>query len=123
MVLVPSSGTALPALNSTVTGGNYGGIIIVGEVSYDYGSSGYTSALTADQWQQMFDYQTVFGVRMVRLDVYPGSSFGTTTAIAGSGCCDTGVEQLISISNSTGFSTAGLVVYVKDLSTAFCVTS
>jgi hypothetical protein len=35
---------------------------------------------------------------------------GTATAIAGAGCCDTGVEQLISISNATGFPTANLKV-------------
>lgn len=110
---MPSSGVALPVLNSTATDGNYGGFIVLGEVSYD-GAAGFASALTTAQWQQMFDYQTTFGVRMVRLDVYPGSDFGTTTAIAGAGCCDAGVEQLVSISNSTGFATAGLIVYVKN---------
>ncbi|TLD27556.1 hypothetical protein E2P81_ATG10844 [Venturia nashicola] len=96
-------------MNSTTTNANYGGIIVLGEVAYS-GTNGFSSALTAAQWQQMFNYQTAFGVRMVRLDVYPGSDFGTTTAITGSGCCDAGVEQLVSITNSTGFSTAGLVV-------------
>ncbi|QDS77798.1 hypothetical protein FKW77_005623 [Venturia effusa] len=108
LILVPSSGIALPVLNSTATNGNYGGIIVLGEVSYE-GPAGFASALTAAQWQQMFDYQTAFGVRMVRLDVFPGPNFGSTTAIAGEGCCDAGVEQLVSISNATGFTTAGLV--------------
>lgn len=77
--------------------------------------------------QQLYSYQAAFGVRMVRLDVYPGPAFGmeaddlsqsmtvlltpiagTTTAIAGAGCCNTGVEQLVSISNSAAFPTAGL---------------
>lgn len=62
---------------------------------------------------------------MVRLDVFPDSDFGmwnvqnrsfdltvegTTTAIAGAGCCNTGVEQLVSISNAAAFPTAGLTV-------------
>lgn len=114
LILVPSAGVALPVLNSTTTDGNYGGIIVLGEVAYE-GAAGFASALTAAQWQQMFDYQTAFGVRMVRLDVYPGPNFGTTTAIAGGGCCDAGVEQLVSISNSTSFATAGLVTYDQKL--------
>lgn len=109
LILVPSTGAALPVLNSTAADGNYGGIIVLGEVSYD-GANGFASALTAAQWQQMFDYQNAFGVRMVRLDVFPSADFGTTTAIAGAGCCDAGIEQLVSISNSTGFPTAGLVL-------------
>lgn len=48
---------------------------MLGEVSYDM-PTGWGSALTAAQWQQLYDYQTGFGVRMVRLDVYPGSDFG-----------------------------------------------
>lgn len=36
------------------------------------------------------------------------TSPGTTTAIAGAGCCDTGVEQLISITSTSAFPTANL---------------
>jgi hypothetical protein len=35
---------------------------------------------------------------------------GTTTAIAGAGCCDAGVEQLVSISNAAAFPKANLKV-------------
>lgn len=124
VVTVPSTGTTLPTLNSSIITGNYGAIVVLSEVSYQY-PTGFFSALTTAQWQQLYDYQTAFGVRMVRLDVYPGAEFGrctysssvhlsahawvgTTTAIAGAGCCDAGVEQLISITNTTGFPTAGL---------------
>lgn len=79
-------------------------------MAYSYGENNFSSALTAFQWQQLFNYQTAFGVRMVRLDVYPSSDSGTTTAIPGAGCCDAGVDQLVSISNSTAFPTAGYVV-------------
>jgi hypothetical protein len=106
--IVPQSGIVLPTLNSSTTQGNYGGIIILGEVSYDYGSNGWASALTEDQFQQLYDYQTAFGVRMVRLDAYPGPYFGVTPTIAGSGCCGSGVEQLISFTNSSSFPTANL---------------
>lgn len=74
-VLVPQTGAALPALNSSATQGNYGGILVLSEVSYQY-STGFLSALNASQWQTMYDYQTAFGVRMVRLDVYPTPDMG-----------------------------------------------
>lgn len=107
VVEVPSTGVTLPLLNSSSTGGNYGAIVVLSEVAYSY-TNGFYSALSTAQWQQLYDYQTAFGVRMVRLDVYPGADFGTTTAIPGTGCCDSGVEQLISITNATAFPTAGI---------------
>jgi hypothetical protein len=134
LVLVPQTGVNLPVLNSSSTQGNYGGFVVLGEVAYDYGTSGWGSALTPAQWQQLYDYQTTFGARMVRLDVYPGPDFGknpvaltletcvnlgvdrlipksgTTTAISGAGCCNAGVEQLVSISNAANFPTANLKV-------------
>lgn len=75
VVLVPQSGITLPTLNSSSTTGNYGGIIIISELAYEY-ISGWTSALTPTQWTALYDYQTTFKVRMVRLDVYPGSDTG-----------------------------------------------
>ncbi|OQN95525.1 hypothetical protein B0A48_18508 [Cryoendolithus antarcticus] len=107
VVLVPSTGITLPALNSSTTQGNYGGIVILSEVSYSY-TTGFNSALTTDQMNTLYTYQTLFGVRMVRLDCYPGTTYGTQTAIASTGCCGTGVEQLISFTNSTGFPTANI---------------
>jgi hypothetical protein len=106
-VLVPQAGITLPALNSSATSGNYGGIVVVSEVSYSY-SAGWGSAITAAQWQAIYDYQSAFGVRMVRLDVFPTADFGVTTAIAGAGCCNAGVEQLISITDSSKFATANI---------------
>lgn len=51
LVIVPSSGITLPTLNSSAAVGNYGGIIIMGDVAYDYGGSvGYTSALVCLEW-------------------------------------------------------------------------
>ncbi|KAF2673281.1 hypothetical protein BT63DRAFT_410307 [Microthyrium microscopicum] len=109
LVLVPQTGVTLPTLNSTATKGNYGGIIVLSEVSYGYtDGTGWHSALTTDQMQTMYDYQTAFGVRMVRIDVYPNVEFGTTTAIASTGCCNAGVEQLVSFSDVSSFPTAQL---------------
>lgn len=105
VLTVPSTGAALPTLNSSASVGNYGGIIIVSEVSYSY-TSGFLSALTDAQFTTLYNYQAAFGVRMVRIDVYPGPNFGASTT---GGCCDTGVEQLISFTNTTGFTTAGYV--------------
>lgn len=106
LVLVPSSGITLPTLNSSLTQGNYGGIIILSEVQYDY-STGYASALTAAQFTTLYSYQVAFGIRMVRLDVYPDSTFGVNAL---GGCCGTDVEQLVSFSNNTGFEGANINV-------------
>lgn len=75
LVIVPQAGIALPTLNSSTTAGNYGGIVVLSEVAYSY-STGWASALTTAQWTQLFNYQTAFGVRMVRLDVFPTADFG-----------------------------------------------
>ncbi|KAL2860793.1 putative extracellular serine-rich protein [Aspergillus lucknowensis] len=104
-LLVPQAGVELPALN-TSSGGNFGGIVVAGEVSYDYGGDNWRSALTDDQWNQLYAYQLAYGVRMVQYDVYPGPNFGTT-AVSG-GCCGDGVEQLVSFSDVSDFPTSGL---------------
>lgn len=104
-LMVPQGGTTLPELNST-SGGNFGGIIVASEVSYNYSAQGYQSALTSDQWNQLYAYQLQYGVRMVHFDVYPGPKYGAS-AVAG-GCCNTGVEQMISFSDISDFPTSGL---------------
>lgn len=106
VVVVPQAGITLPVLNSSTIAGNYGAIVVVSEVSYDYGGAlGFQSAITAAQWATLYQYQVSFGVRMIRLDAFPGPDFG---ASALGGCCNTGVEQLVSISNTAGFPTSGL---------------
>ena len=102
-LIVPSGGVALPALNGTA-GGNFGGIVVASEVSYDYGTAGFQSALTTDQWNQLYAYQLEYGVRMVQYDVYPGPNYGSTAL---GGCCN-GIEQLISFSDISDFPTSGL---------------
>jgi len=104
-LVVPQAGVALPALNSS-SGGNFGGIVVAAEVSYDYGTEGFQSALTTDQWNQLYAYQLTYGVRMVQYDVYPGPKFGASAV--GGGCCNTGVEQLISFTDVSDFPTSGL---------------
>lgn len=107
LVVVPQTGITLPILNSSSVG-NYGGIVILSEVSYDYGGTiGFQSALTAAQLAALYQYQVSFGVRMVRLDVFPSADSGTTAII---GCCATGQEQNMTISNATQFPTAGLKI-------------
>jgi hypothetical protein len=107
--LVPQAGITLPTLNSSTTQGNYGGIIVLAEVSYDYGGNSWASALTAAQFATLYQYQSDFGVRMVRIDVYPGPAFDVVPTIAGAGCCGAGVEQLLSFTNTSGFPSANLV--------------
>ena len=104
ILLVPASGANLPTLNSSATRGNYGLIVVLSEVSYNKGGTlGYQSALSASQWQTLYNYQIAFGVRMVRLDSTPSADTGTTNL---GGCCVG--EQLVSISNSAAFPGAGL---------------
>jgi hypothetical protein len=73
LVIIPA---ALPALNSSATHGNFGGIIILSE----------PTGITTAQWQAMYSYQSSFGVRMARLDADPnggadGSSFGKSIIV------------------------------------------
>jgi len=103
-LLVPQAGVELPVLNTT-SGGNFGGIIIVSGISYNYGETeGWHSALTQAQMDQLYDYQVTYSVRMVQYDVYPQPAFGTT--VLGS-CCDSGVEQTVSFTNTSSFTQAG----------------
>jgi hypothetical protein len=78
VLIVPKAGAQLPPLNSSATTGNFGGIVVVSDVSYDYQTAPnpFRSALTDSQWQSLYDYQKTFHVRMVRLDVYPEGQFG-----------------------------------------------
>lgn len=74
-VAVPQGGFSLPQLNSTNEKGNYGGIVMLSEVSYEY-EDGWKSAITEEQFDEIYAYQKDFGVRMVRLDVFPNANFG-----------------------------------------------
>lgn len=107
VLTVPQAGiSALPILNSSATHGNYGGIVVVSEVGYNYDNQ-YYSALTRRQWNTLWDYQTQFGVRMVRLDVFPTADFGVATAGAGNV-----KDEPVVFTNTTGFATANLKTYV-----------
>jgi hypothetical protein len=102
VLTVPQAGiTNLPILNSSTTHGNYGGIVLISEVGYNYDNQ-YYSALTRRQFNTLFDYQSQFGVRMVRLDVFPAAEFGTVST--GGNVND----EPVSFTNVTGFQTAGL---------------
>lgn len=113
-VLIPQAGAPLPTLNSSMTQANYGSIILIGSISYDYNGT-YNSALTTAQWDQLYAYQTTFKVRMVRINEYPGPNFGTTVANANSpGCCDDGVTATISLTNTALVPAANLKGYVYN---------
>ena len=74
-VIVPEDGIELPELSSGEEEGNYGGIIVLNEVGYDY-DGGWRSAITEEQWEEIYEYQTSFGVRLVHLNVFPSSEYG-----------------------------------------------
>ncbi|KAH6665167.1 hypothetical protein B0J14DRAFT_236103 [Halenospora varia] len=106
LLIVPKTGISLPALTSPTMVGNYGGIVVLSEVSYEMSSGNWASALTDAQWNALYDYQINFGARMVRLDTLPSAATGTK--VAGSCCADT-QEQLVAINDTSAFPTAGLV--------------
>lgn len=104
-LIVPSSGVSLPTLN-TSAGGNFGGIIVSQGLIYYYSdTSSWHSALTDDQWNQLYTYQIKYSVRMVQWDVYPSGDYGVSAI---TGCCDDGVEQNMTFTNTTAFTQAGL---------------
>ncbi|KAF2268322.1 hypothetical protein CC78DRAFT_576331 [Lojkania enalia] len=103
VITVPQEGISnLPVLNSSATHGNYGGVLVISDVGYNYGDQ-YYSALTRRQWYALWDYQTQFGVRMVRLDVFPTSDMGVESSVAGNV-----KDEPVVFTNTTGFATAGL---------------
>ena len=106
LVTVPYEGIPnLPLLNSSATHGNYGGIVMLSEVGYLYPEDGnsFHTALTRRQLNQLWDYQTQFGVRMVRLDVFPTTDFGVEAAGAGST-----KDEPVTFTNITAFQTSGI---------------
>ncbi|KAM7185194.1 non-anchored cell wall protein-1 [Rhypophila sp. PSN 637] len=107
VVIVPQAGIALPALTASGSTGNYGGIIVLSDVAYEY-PTGWASAITADQWQTIYSYQVAYGIRLVRLDSFPNTDLGVTTAISGAGCCNAGVEQLVGINDTSAFPTVNI---------------
>ena len=74
-VIVPKEGVTLPSLTAAEDQGRYGGIVVMGAVSYDYGGA-WRSALTDAQWTSIHQYQTNFSVRMTRIDEFPGPAYG-----------------------------------------------
>jgi hypothetical protein len=102
VLTVPQSGiTSLPLLNSSATNANYGSIVIISEVGYNYDTS-YYSALTRRQWNDLYAYQSSFGIRMVRLDVFPTADFGV---VSNGGNLN---DEPVRFTNTSAFSTAGL---------------
>ena len=76
VLVVPQAGATLPRLTASPNSGNFGGIVVLGDVSYKFEGEVFRSALTDPQWEELFAYQKAFNVRMVRLDVFPGPKFG-----------------------------------------------
>jgi hypothetical protein len=105
--IIPSGGASLPVLQSSDANpvGNYGGIVVLSEVSYSDASGNWASAITPAQWTTLYNYQLTFGIRMVRLDVSPSAATGTR--VVGSCCADT-QEQNVYVSDISQFPTAGL---------------
>lgn len=75
VLTVPEDGTELPELSSSDEEGNYGGLIVLNEVGYEY-EGGWSSALTKEQWEAIHEYQVSFGVRLVHLNVFPSEEYG-----------------------------------------------
>src|ERR1700737_2380156 len=73
LLAVPQQGTALPTLATTNGGstvGNFGLIIVLAQVSYNYGgTTGWASSLTTFQWNALYAYQVKYGVRMIQTNI------------------------------------------------------
>ncbi|EPS44709.1 hypothetical protein H072_1293 [Dactylellina haptotyla CBS 200.50] len=107
VLIVPQSGVTMPQLNQTNGDGNYGLFLVISQVSYNYGDA-WRSALTNDQWNLMYDYQTIYGVRMIHINAFPSGQFG---ASALGGCCNAGDDQTVTVDKGVAaeqFPTAGL---------------
>lgn len=103
----PQAGTPLPTLEQDGYG-NYGGIVTLKELSYEYNEperTGWLSALTDAQWTALYDYQVKYGVRMARLDVFPTTQFGAEVREPGG---SSAAGQLWSFTNMTGFESSGI---------------
>jgi hypothetical protein len=74
-IIVPKEGITLPTLKSSAADGNYGGIIVMNSVTYEYDGN-WRSAITDAQWTVIHQYQKDFNVRMVRLGDSPSTSSG-----------------------------------------------
>lgn len=102
ILLVPQAGITLPTLEGS-NGGNYGAIIVIDQVSYDYGGTiGWRSAFTDDQLNALYAYQVKYNVRMVQWNIYPEAIPGVTivngTNSSSDGCCNV-EEQYVSLYN------------------------
>lgn len=129
VLVVAQTGTTLPALE-TVSGstsvGNFGLIVIIGLASYDYGATGWASAITSDQFTALYAYQLKYNVRMIHLDGYPGNFEGTALALGPVGCCSS-EDQSVYLVDSTlapfeSLSTIGLWHYPSTI-TDFTTTT
>lgn len=111
---MPQNVTALPSLetlNSDGTSvGNYGLIIIMSLCVYNYGgTTGWASAITAQQFNAIYAYQAKYNVRTIYLDSFPGWFSGVALATGPDGCCASD-EQYVYMLNSSLVPTAGLRV-------------
>lgn len=136
LLAIAQSGTPLPPLETvrvSTTTGNFGLIIIIGMVSYNYGgTTGWASAITSDQWTALYAYQLKYGVRMVHLDGYPGNFPGTTSAPGPGGCCSSDEQDVYATDTSlltaaglpaSNLSTLGLWHYPATVTDATITTS
>ncbi|KAJ3029676.1 hypothetical protein HDV00_009464 [Rhizophlyctis rosea] len=111
-ILIPQAGYngTLPLYDAS---GNpqYSSIIIQpGQLQYDYGVSGWLSALTADQWTQLETYESTHRVRRISLDDSPRPEHNTVVANPTLwGCCNTGITQNLTLTLPSSFSYMGLV--------------
>ncbi|KAK5011639.1 hypothetical protein LTR28_010810 [Elasticomyces elasticus] len=109
--LIPKQGADLPPLNSS-TGGNYGVIIVHSEIAYDGTADGFSSVLTAAQWESLYTYQRTYRARMVHLNAIPKPMYGVS--MIGDGCCITSEVQTVSViteAQQAHFPTAGIKRY------------
>lgn len=65
----------------------------------------WKTALSDKQWQQIYNYQEAFGVRLVRLNAWPSADYGVQSS---GGAIS--ADQPVAIVDTSSFPTANLIV-------------
>lgn len=108
VVDLSSGGAALPQLNATADAGNFGGIVAVSARGYANGDD-WGTALSEKQWRDIYAYQEAFGVRLVRLNAWPGEKEYGVQSVGGV----VTANQPVAVTDSKEFAGANIVECVS----------
>ncbi|KAJ3112952.1 hypothetical protein HDU96_003953 [Phlyctochytrium bullatum] len=100
---------SLPLEKADGSGGLYSLIVLTnGGLAADFGNSVFKSVLSADQWNQLYAYQSKYDVRLVALNDIPGNAGSQGATSRALGTWGTSDPHVISIADTTVATRAGL---------------